>query len=52
VELSRNPILREQLGRRGQVFVRERFSVERMVEDLAMLYRTLGRQSGRKGLSS
>ena len=40
-ELADNPTLRERLGRQGREFVRERFPVERMVEDLYQLYRRL-----------
>lgn len=36
--LATNPGLREQLGRHGQAFVKERFPVERMVDDLHALY--------------
>jgi glycosyltransferase involved in cell wall biosynthesis len=36
--LASNASLRQRLGLRGQEFVRERFSVERMVEDLYALY--------------
>jgi glycosyltransferase involved in cell wall biosynthesis len=37
-QLAADPALRERLGRRGQQFVRERFSVEKMVDDLFALY--------------
>ncbi len=40
-ELAEDPALRERLGRQGREFVRERFPVERMVEDLYQLYRRL-----------
>jgi glycosyltransferase involved in cell wall biosynthesis len=36
--LARDETLRQNFGRRGQDFVRERFSVERMVDDLYALY--------------
>ena len=36
--LAGSPTLRESLGSRGQQFVRERFSVERMVDELFQLY--------------
>lgn len=36
-----DPALRERLGMQGQQFVRERFSVERMVDDLHALYQRL-----------
>ena len=42
--LATNPALREQLGRQGQTFVKERFSVERMVDDLHDIYLTLARK--------
>jgi hypothetical protein len=48
-ELASDKILRERLGRRGQEFVRERFAVERMVEDLYALYLKLA--SGTKMLA-
>jgi glycosyltransferase involved in cell wall biosynthesis len=38
LQLVQDPELRERLGRRGQQFVRQRFSVERMVDDLYQLY--------------
>ena len=41
LRLAHDPALRERLGRRGQHFVRERFSVERMVDELYDLYRRL-----------
>ena len=39
--LAGDPDLRERLGRRGREFVRERFSVEKMVADLLNLYMKL-----------
>jgi glycosyltransferase involved in cell wall biosynthesis len=39
--LAGDPTLRQQLGAQGQALVRERFPVERMVRDLACLYRQL-----------
>jgi glycosyltransferase involved in cell wall biosynthesis len=39
--LAEEPSLRERLGGCGQQFVRERFAVERMVDDLHALYRRL-----------
>lgn len=39
--LAKDPGVRERLGTRGQQLVRERFSVERMVEDLYALYKRL-----------
>ena len=38
LKLAADASLRESLGRRGQSFVREYFSVERMVDDLHALY--------------
>jgi glycosyltransferase involved in cell wall biosynthesis len=43
LRLARDPALRERLGRQGPQFVRERFSVEAMVDDLHKLYLRLGR---------
>ncbi len=42
VRLAQDPALRQRLGRRGQQFVRDRFGVERMVDELYQLYRRLG----------
>jgi glycosyltransferase involved in cell wall biosynthesis len=42
--LADDAALRERLGRRGQEFVRERFAVERMVDDLYGLYMKLAAQ--------
>ncbi len=42
LRLAQDPVLRERLGRRGQQFVRERFGVQRMVDDLYQLYQRLG----------
>jgi len=42
LRLAQDPVLRERLGRRGQQFVRERFGVQRMVDDLYGLYLRLG----------
>lgn len=41
LQLAENPMLREEFGRRGQAFVRERFPVRRMVDDLHALYQRL-----------
>jgi glycosyltransferase involved in cell wall biosynthesis len=41
VQLAADPALRERLGNAGRQFVRERFSIERMVDDLYMLYHRL-----------
>jgi glycosyltransferase involved in cell wall biosynthesis len=38
IRLAGEPALRERLGRRGQELVRERFPVERMVDELHALY--------------
>jgi glycosyltransferase involved in cell wall biosynthesis len=46
--LARDAGLREQLGRRGQEFVRENFSVERMVDALYNLYQQLAANRGIK----
>jgi glycosyltransferase involved in cell wall biosynthesis len=43
LRLARDPALREHLGRQGQQFVRERFGVDRMVDELHKLYLRLGR---------
>jgi glycosyltransferase involved in cell wall biosynthesis len=40
-QLLESPLLREALGRAGQAMVRELFPVERMVDELATLYREL-----------
>ena len=45
LRLADDPALRERLGRRGQQFVRERFSVQRMVDDLYQLYVRLAGRS-------
>ena len=42
------PGSREDLGRRGQQFVRDRFSVQQMVDDLYQLYLRLARPSQEK----
>ncbi|HOX56316.1 MAG TPA: glycosyltransferase family 4 protein [Candidatus Paceibacterota bacterium] len=38
LRLAEDPALRQRLGRQGQQFVRERFAVQRMVDDLHQLY--------------
>lgn len=38
LRLARTPELRSQLGRQGREFVRDRFSVQKMVDDLYQLY--------------
>jgi glycosyltransferase involved in cell wall biosynthesis len=38
IELATNPELREKFGGRGRILVKERFSTERMVEDIYNLY--------------
>jgi len=40
-ELATDPALRARLGESGRVYVRERYSVERLVDDVDRLYRTL-----------
>jgi glycosyltransferase involved in cell wall biosynthesis len=42
LRLAQDPALRERLGHRGQQLVRERFGVQRMVDDLYQLYLRLG----------
>ena len=44
LRLATEPALRQRLGRRGQQFVRERFDVQRMVDDLQQLYLRLAGQ--------
>ncbi len=44
--LAGDASLRARLGNRGQEFVRERFGVERMVDDLYALYRKLAAERG------
>jgi len=44
--LAGDPSLRQRLGQRGREFVRERFAVERMVDDLYALYRKLAAERG------
>jgi glycosyltransferase involved in cell wall biosynthesis len=44
--LASDPALRKKLGERGREFVRERFGVERMVDDLHALYLKLAREQG------
>jgi glycosyltransferase involved in cell wall biosynthesis len=48
--LANDAALRERLGRRGRELVRDRFGVERMVDDLYALYLKLG--AGRTGPQS
>jgi glycosyltransferase involved in cell wall biosynthesis len=43
LRLARDPALRQRLGSRGQQFVKERFGVQRMVDDLYQLYLRVGR---------
>ena len=42
LQLAHDPGLRKRLGQRGQQFVKERFGVQRMVDDLYRLYLRLG----------
>ncbi len=44
LELSNSPELRQRFGAAGRSFVKERFSVETMVEELAALYLRLARR--------
>jgi glycosyltransferase involved in cell wall biosynthesis len=44
VQLVHDSTLRERLGQRGQQLVRERFSVERMVDELDSLYQRLAKR--------
>jgi glycosyltransferase involved in cell wall biosynthesis len=46
LRLAREPSLRYELGRRGQELVRESFTVERMIETQAEVYRTLAKARG------
>jgi glycosyltransferase involved in cell wall biosynthesis len=46
LQLAGDPALREQLGRRGQQFVRENFAVEAMVDRLYHLYLKLAAERG------
>jgi glycosyltransferase involved in cell wall biosynthesis len=46
VQLAEQPGLREQLGQRGRELVKDRFTVERMVDDLHGLYLQLARTRG------
>lgn len=47
VQLAQDPALCERLGQRGQAMVRERFPVERMVDELHSLYLGLLKERGR-----
>ena len=46
LQLEANPEQRERLGQRGREFVRERFSVERMIDELHQLYLRLAAEAG------
>lgn len=46
VRLANDDRLRGRLGQRGQELVRKTFSIERLVNDLARLYRRLGAEAG------
>lgn len=50
-QLMADPELRHRLGETGRQFVRERFSVEVMVEELAALYRRLALSRSSQGAS-
>jgi len=45
-QLAHDPELRTKLGRRGQAFVRENFSVEKMVDDQYNIYLKLAAEHG------
>lgn len=49
LELARDPALRERLGQEGRRRVQEQFPVERMVHDLAGLYRRLNSDPPKSG---
>lgn len=42
LQLAANPSLRQQLGRNGRQFVENHFSTRQMVDNLALLYQSLG----------
>ena len=44
LQLARDPALRKQFGQTGAAFVRENFSVEKMVDDQYTVYRKLAAQ--------
>jgi glycosyltransferase involved in cell wall biosynthesis len=46
LQLAGDPALREKLGRRGQAFVRENFSIEKMVADQYDIYLKLAAERG------
>jgi glycosyltransferase involved in cell wall biosynthesis len=46
LQLAGDPALREKFGRAGQYFVRENFSVEKMVDDQYTIYLKLAAQRG------
>ncbi|HLP76920.1 MAG TPA: glycosyltransferase, partial [Candidatus Paceibacterota bacterium] len=46
LQLASDPALRHDLGRRGRKLVAERFSIERMVEQQAEVYRRLAKARG------
>lgn len=48
LQLAGDAALRERLGKPGQEFVREKFTVERMVDDLQSLYLKLATGSGNR----
>ncbi len=48
IQLTENPRLREELGNRGRKFVRERFEIERMVDELYDLYSRIPAQRFRR----
>ena len=46
LKLANNPALREKLGRCGKEFVRENFSIEKMVDDQYAVYQKLAANRG------
>lgn len=55
IQLAADPALRESFGAAGRAYVRDRFSIERMVDDLHLLYRRLANAdelTGNKGCES
>jgi glycosyltransferase involved in cell wall biosynthesis len=48
-QLAKEPLLRDRLGARGREFVRKRFGVQRMVDDLHQLYCELWKKRESRG---
>ena len=46
LQLANSPALREKLGKSGREFVKERFGVDRMLNDLYQLYLRLAKDRG------